>query len=85
MGAAQGLGVELLLLPSYSPNRNLIERLWRCVKRKAACGRYHPAFAAFRVAIQDVLGRVPATHAEKLASLRTLKFQEFDDVSLLTA
>jgi transposase len=28
---AASLGVELLYLPSYSPNLNLIERLWRLV------------------------------------------------------
>ncbi len=26
---ANELGIELLFLPSYSPNLNLIERLWR--------------------------------------------------------
>jgi hypothetical protein len=85
MGLAQELGIELLFLPSYSPNLNLIERLWRFVKRKAAYGQYHPTFAAFQGAVQDVLDRVPTTHAEKLASLMTLNFQEFDDVSLLAA
>jgi transposase len=82
---AAELGIVLLFLPSYSPNLNLIERLWRFMKRKAAYGRYHPTFADFRAAIQDVLDRVPTTHASKLASLMTLNFQEFDEVSLLTA
>jgi transposase len=82
---AAELGIELLFLPSYSPNLNLIERLWRFTKRKAAYGRYHPTFADFRAAVQDVLDRVSTTHANKLASLMTLNFQEFNDVSLLTA
>jgi transposase len=82
---AAELGIALLFLPSYSPNLNLIERLWRFMKRKAAYGRYHPTFADFRAAIQDILDRVPTTHANKLASLMTLNFQEFDDVSLLAA
>ena len=82
-GLAADLGIGLLFLPPYSPNLNLIERLWRFMKRKAAYGRYHPTFADFRAAIQDVLDRVPTTHASKLASLITLNFQEFDDVSLL--
>jgi transposase len=82
---AAELGIELLFLPSYSPNLNLIERLWRFTKRKAAYGRYHPSFADFRTAVQDVLDRVSTTHASKLASLMTLNFQEFDDVSLLAA
>jgi hypothetical protein len=53
------------------------------VERKAVYGRYHPTFADFRAAIQDVLDRVPTTHVAKLPSLMTLNFQEFDDVSLL--
>ena len=84
-GLAKELGIELLFLPSYSPNLNLIERLWRLTRRKAAYGRYHPTFAGFRAAVQDVLDRVTTTHAEQLASLMTLDFQEFDDVSLLAA
>jgi len=84
-GLAAELGIGLLFLPAYSPNLNLIERLWRFMKRKAAYGRYHPTFAAFRAAVQDVLDRVPTTHANKLASLMTLNFQEFDNVSLLAA
>jgi hypothetical protein len=55
------------------------------MKRKAAYGRYHPTFADFKAAIQDVLDRVPTTHANKLALLMTLNFQEFDEVSLLAA
>ena len=72
-GLAAELGIVLLFLPSYSPNLNLIERLWRFMKRKAAYGRYHATFADFRTAIQDVLDRVPTTHASKLASLMTLR------------
>jgi transposase len=30
---AETLGIELLYLPSYSPNLNLIERLWKLVKK----------------------------------------------------
>jgi transposase len=85
MALARELGVELLFLPSYSPNLNLIERLWRFTKRQAAYGRYHPTFAAFRAAVQDVLDRVPTTHWEELASLMTLNFQEFDDAPFLAA
>jgi transposase len=84
-GLAAELGIELLFLPSYSPNLNVIERLWRFMKRTAAYGRYHPTFADFQAAVQDVLDRVSTTHASKLASLMTLNFQEFDNVSLLAA
>ena len=85
MALAQTLHIELLFLPSYSPNLNLIERLWRFLKRDALYGRYHPTFADFRTAIEATIAKLPTTHADKLASLLTLNFQEFDDVSLLAA
>jgi transposase len=80
---AASLNIELLYLPSYSPNLNLIERLWRFVKRESLYGRYHATFANFQAAIQATLDQVPTKHKDKLASLMTLNFQEFENVSLL--
>ena len=82
---AAALDIRLLYLPSYSPNLNLIERLWRFVKRTAVYGRWHPTFADFQAAITETLDHVPTKHASKLESLMTLTFQQFEDVSLLTA
>jgi transposase len=83
-GLATQLGITLLYLPSYSPNLNLIERLWKFIKRRALYGRYHPTFAEFQAAIEEVLDGLSTTHADKLKSLMTLKFQQFEDVSLMT-
>lgn len=77
------LGIRLLFLPSYSPNLNLIERLWGFAKRTAVYGKYHANFASFRAAIETTLGGIPTTHAKALESLMTLQFQTFEDVSLL--
>ena len=82
---ASELGITLLFLPSYSPNLNLIERLWKFIKRRSLYGRYHPTFADFRAAIEETLDGLPSKHAEQLETLMTLNFQLFDDVSLMTA
>ena len=48
---AASLKIELLYLPSYSPNLNLIERLWRFVRMEALNSIYHEKFEDFRAAI----------------------------------
>jgi transposase len=82
---ALSLGIELLYLPGYSPNLNLIERLWRFIKREALYGRYHANFADFKAAIEEVVAQLPTKHKDKLASFLTLNFQVFESVSLLAA
>jgi transposase len=82
---AKELGITLLFLPSYSPNLNLIERLWKFIKRRALYGRYHPTFAGFRAAIEETIDGLSTTHADQLKTLMTLNFQQFKDVSLMAA
>ena len=84
-GLAAELGIRLLFLPPYSPNLNLIERLWGFAKRQSVYGKYHANFASFRGAIEATLASLSTTHADRLKTLMTLTFQEFDEVSLMAA
>jgi transposase len=79
------LGIQLLFLPSYSPNLNLIERLWKFVRKEALNGRYHADFTRFRAAIDHCLAEIDTTHREQLRTLMTHDFQTFEDVSILAA
>lgn len=82
---AKELGIRLLFLPAYSPNLNLIERLWKFVKRKALYGRYYPTFDKFQAGINEVLDGLETTHSKDMKTLMTLKFQTFENVPLLAA
>jgi len=41
MEKAKSLKIELCFLPSYSPNLNLIERMWKFVKKKCLYSKYY--------------------------------------------
>ncbi|MGL4593837.1 MAG: IS630 family transposase, partial [Thermoguttaceae bacterium] len=57
-GLAVELGIKLEFLPSYSPNLNLIERLWKFTKQKCLYSVYYETFDAFVSGITDCLNRV---------------------------
>ena len=50
---AQSLGITLLFLPPYSPNLNIIERLWKFVKKKVLYAKYYQNFQLFQNAIAN--------------------------------
>ena len=77
------LGIELLFLPSYSPNLNLIERLWKFVKKKALHCRHHTNYADFHAAIDRCLNQLTTTHKDDIDNLITHRFQTFEHVPLL--
>lgn len=79
---AAELGIELLFLPPYSPNLNLIERLWKFVKKECLYSEYYETFALFQEAILDCLAETQGKHKQKLASLLTIKFQTFENETL---
>jgi transposase len=75
---AKELEIELLYLPTYSPNLNLIERLWKFVKKDCLYSKYHKNFKEFRATIEDCLSEVGKSKKSKVKSLITLNFQLFN-------
>lgn len=76
--AAQGLNIELLYLPTYSPNLNLIERLWKFTKHRCLNSKYYSDFTCFRRAITDFLNCAHQQHKKDLGTLLTHNFQSFE-------
>src|SRR5574342_724647 len=82
---AASLGIELLYLPGYSPNLNLIERLWRFVRKESLDSIYYEEFARFTAAIDRCLSDLPTVHKGGMETRLTHKFPMFEDVPLLAA
>ena len=80
---AEALGIELLFLPTYSPNLNLIERFWRFVKKQCLYSKYYPDSTAFQQAILSCIHNAPMEHPAELNQLLTLRFQTFQDVPVI--
>jgi transposase len=72
---AASLGIELLFLPSYSPNLNLIERFWKYVKKSCLTNRSFIDFKQFRSAIDKCIKESYSLHASEMKSLLAPNFQ----------
>jgi transposase len=75
---ADKLKIDLLFLPTYSPNLNIIERLWKHTKKKILYAKYYDSPTKFHNAIRNYFDNVNNTEQEELNKLLTLKFQYFD-------
>lgn len=80
---AERLGIELCFLPPYSPNLNLIERLWRFVKKQCLYSVYYPDFGTFSAAISDCLEQTHTRHKSTLDSLLAPHFQRFEKANIM--
>jgi transposase len=63
---------RLVPLPAYSPNLNLIERLWKFLRKKAL-NRWHVTFEEMQAAVAEVLDRL-GDYRDELATLMTERF-----------
>jgi len=82
---AQSLGIELIFLPAYSPNLNLIERLWKFVRKECLASEYYEDFGRFRATLTQFLDTLHQEHGPALASLLTLNFQTFENAHSMAA
>ena len=73
--AAQRLDIELVYLPPYSPNLNLIERFWKFLKKKALAGYFFATKQDFEEAIYWFIEEV--NNGEHQLQLRTLLAPNF--------
>ncbi len=80
---AKELEIELLYLPPYSPNLNLIERLWKFVKKKCLYSKYYDSFDLFKQAISNCLDGTGTTYKNELDTLLNPKFQTFKNTQIM--
>lgn len=84
--AAQRLNIDLVFLPPYSPNLNLIERLWKFVKAEVCAANYFEDGKTFQKAILKFLNQLDRKSLKiQLKSRLALNFQLFDHAQNLAA
>lgn len=65
--------IELVFLPPYAPNLNLIERLWGFMNKKVRNNKYYPKFDDFKLAINTFFQKIPK-YKDALSQLLVKKF-----------
>lgn len=76
---AESLNITLVFLPPYSPNLNLIERVWRYIKKEVLAARYFDCAQKFHETIRQAILDIndnPKTRND-LKTLITPSFQTF--------
>jgi transposase len=66
--------IQLVFLPSYSPNLNLIERLWKFMKKQVLYNKYYEKFDVFKQTTLDFFENIQRYKTE-LDSLLTNNFR----------
>jgi len=69
--------IEFVFLPPYSPNLNLIERLWKFMKKKILYNKYYEKFDGFKKATLGFFENIEQ-YKNELRSLLSHKFQLLD-------
>lgn len=75
---AEELNINLIFLPPYSPNLNLIERLWKFLRKELLANRFFNSFKTFFTEIESFINSVHSNHFDKLSSLLAPHFELLD-------
>lgn len=65
--------IEIVWLPTYAPNLNLIERLWRFLKKKVLKNRFYGTAKGFRAKVEEFFTNIKNYQTE-LETLLTCNF-----------
>jgi len=66
--------IKLLFMPPYSPNLNLIERLWKFMRKTILYNKYYEKFANFKTELMSFFENIHQYHPQ-LSTLLTKNFQ----------
>ena len=80
--AAQ-LHIQLVYLPPYSPNLNLIERLWKFVKSELRA-KYYDDFGIYQQAIDSIISSTAHENKERINKLIGEKVQLYSNLRFIT-
>jgi transposase len=84
-GYAESHGVRIVFLSTYSPNLNLIERLWKFEKSEVLNAAYYGTFDDFKKSIDSCVSQTNTTHLQRINSLVSENVQQFSGALLLAA
>ncbi len=70
---AEQLNIDLIFLPPYCPNLNLIERLWKYFKKKVMKNKYYQSYNEFEDVVFNFFKNFNS-NKEELKSLLNFKF-----------
>lgn len=79
---AQHPQVTLIHLPPYSPNLNLIERLWKFLRKRVIDLHFYPSFKLFRAAVLDFFTQI-RRYTTELRSLMRHNFQRLPALEMV--
>ena len=74
--------IEFVFLPPYSPNLNLVERLWRLLRKKAINSICYETYDKFRSGIIHFLENIKVEYKAEVRRLLSLNFRTVDNTSV---